>query len=247
MRIALFVPCLVNHLHPEMAIATLEVLEKLGHQVILPKGQTCCGQPMTNSGCFEDARKTTLKLLNAFKEVECDYIVAPAASCLEAAKENFREYDNSPEAEAVIAKLKEFTEFLVDVENLTEFTRPFAHKVSLQLSCHGIRMLSLASSSETMGPGFNKLEQLLSHIDGIDIRYPERKDECCGFGGTFTMDEAAVSGKMGKDKATRHLETGAEYVVGFDPSCMMHLGGVIKKREYPLQMLHVAQVVNQAL
>ena len=103
MKIALFIPCLVNQMMPEVAIATLTLLEKLGHEVIFPKGQTCCGQPMTNSGCFDEAKNTTLKLLNAFKGVDCDAIVCPAASCLVAAKENFHEFDGSQEAQEVIS------------------------------------------------------------------------------------------------------------------------------------------------
>ncbi|SHH30269.1 (Fe-S)-binding protein [Ferrimonas marina] len=247
MKVALFIPCLVNHMVPHVGIATVELLEKLGHRVVLPKGQTCCGQPMTNSGCFEDAKKTTLKLLNAFKGVDCDYIVCPAASCLVAAKENFHEFDDSPEAQAVIGKLKELTEFLHDVEGLERFNKPFPHKVSLQMSCHGIRMLDLATPSETKGYSYNKVEALLSHIEGIEITYPARRDECCGFGGTFALDEGAVSGKMGKDKAQAHADTGADYVVGFDPSCMMHLDGVIRRQQYPVKTLHIAEVINMAL
>lgn len=247
MKIALFIPCLVNNMFPKVGIATVELLEKLGHDVILPKGQTCCGQPMTNSGCFEDAKKTTLKLLNAFKGVECDYIVCPAASCMIAAKENFHEFDCSPEATAVISKLRELTEFLHDVQGLERFNKPFNHKVSLQMSCHGIRMLDLATPSETMGRGYNKVEAVLRHIEGIEITYPERRDECCGFGGTFSMDEGAVAGKMGKDKADYHAATGAQYVVGYDPSCLMHLDGTIRRRKLNIECLHIAELINQAL
>ncbi|MGI2260134.1 (Fe-S)-binding protein [Shewanella sp. GXUN23E] len=247
MKIALFIPCLVNQLMPDVAIATLELLEKLGHEVIFPQGQTCCGQPMTNSGCYNEARNTTLKLLNSFKGVECDAIVCPAASCLVAAKENFHEFDNSPQAQAVIAKLYELTEFLHDVAPIAQFTKAFPHRISLQMSCHGVRMLGLASGSEFMGPAFNKVEAVLCNIPGIEICYPDRKDECCGFGGTFAVDEGAVSAKMGKDKARAHADTGAEYVVGYDPSCMLHLDGMIRRQQLPLQIRHIAQIINGAL
>ncbi|QIZ77133.1 (Fe-S)-binding protein [Ferrimonas lipolytica] len=247
MKIALFTPCLVNQMTPQVGIATVELLEKLGHEVVYPLGQTCCGQPMTNSGCFDDAKKTTLKLLNAFKGVECDYIVCPAASCMIAAKENFHEFDCSPEATAVIGKLKELTEFLFDIDGLKQFNKPFPHRVSMQMSCHGIRMLDLASPSETMGSGYNKMESLLSNINGIELVYPERRDECCGFGGTFALDEGGVSGKMGKDKARAHSNTGADYVVGFDPSCLLHLDGVIRKQGFPIKTLHIAELINNAL
>ena len=247
MKIALFIPCLVNQLMPQVAIATLELLEKLGHQVVLPKGQTCCGQPMTNSGCFNEARSTVMKLLNAFKGVECDAIVCPAASCLVAAKENFHEFDNSPEAQAVINKLYELTEFLHDVAPVEAFTRAFPHKVSMQMSCHGLRMLTLARATETMAPGYNKLEALLNKVPEIEVVYPEPHDECCGFGGTFAMDEGAVSAKMGKDKASAHANTGAQYVVGYDPSCLMHLDGMIRRLQLPIETRHLAQILNEAI
>ncbi len=247
MRVALFIPCLVNQMMPDVGIATLELLEKLGHQVILPSGPTCCGQPMTNSGCFNEAKKTTLKLLNTFKGVECDAIVCPAASCLVAAKENFHEFDTSPEAQSVIDKLYELTEFLHDVSPIQTFSKPFPHKVSLQMSCHGIRMLDLATPSEQMGPRHNKVEAVLSSIPQIDIVYPDRRAECCGFGGTFALDEGAVSAKMGKDKAQAHAATGAAYTVGFDPSCLLHIDGLIKRQTLPIEILHIAQVINAAL
>ncbi|MGX9462326.1 (Fe-S)-binding protein [Shewanella sp. A14] len=247
MKIALFIPCLVNQMMPDVAVATLTLLEKLGHEVIFPAGQTCCGQPMTNSGCFDEAKKTTLKLLNAFKGVECDAIVCPAASCLVAAKENFHEFDDSQEAKDVINKLYELTEFLHDVAPIKSFTRPIAAKISIQMSCHGIRMLSLATPTEQMGKRFNKVEAVLSHIDGLDIVYPERIDECCGFGGTFAVDEGSVSAKMGKDKAQAHADTGAKYIVGFDPSCLMHLDGTIRRQKLPIETRHIAQIINDAL
>ncbi|MDO6678476.1 MULTISPECIES: (Fe-S)-binding protein [unclassified Shewanella] len=247
MKIALFIPCLVNQMLPEVAVATLELLEKLGHEVILPSGQTCCGQPMTNSGCFNEARNTTMKLLNAFKNVECDAIVCPAASCLVAAKENFHEFDNSPEAQKVISKLYELTEFLHDIAPIKQFSKPLNTKVSLQMSCHGIRMLSLATPSESMGRQFNKVEAVLQNIDGLTIVYPDRRDECCGFGGTFAVDEGAVSAKMGKDKAQAHAATQAEFVVGFDPSCLMHLDGMIRRQQLPIQTRHIAQIINSVL
>jgi len=247
MKVALFIPCLVNQMMPHVGIATIELLEKLGHQVILPLGQTCCGQPMTNSGCFNEAKKTTLKLLNAFKGIECDVIVCPAASCLVAAKENFHEFDTSAEAQAVIDKLYELTEFLHDIAPIEKFSKTFAYKISLQMSCHGIRMLSLATPSEQMGPRTNKVEAVLRKIPNIEIVYPDKIDECCGFGGTFAVDEGAVSAKMGKDKAQAHAATGAVYAVGFDPSCLLHLDGMIRRQQLPIKTLHIAEVINAAL
>ncbi|MFN0723098.1 heterodisulfide reductase-related iron-sulfur binding cluster [Vibrio cyclitrophicus] len=164
-----------------------------------------------------------------------------------AAKENFHEFDNSPEAQKVISKLYELTEFLHDIAPIKQFSKPLNTKVSLQMSCHGIRMLSLATPSESMGRQFNKVEAVLQNIDGLTIVYPDRRDECCGFGGTFAVDEGVVSAKMGKDTAQAHAATQAEFVVGFDPSCLMHLDGMIRRQQLPIQTRHIAQIINSVL
>lgn len=247
MRVALFVPCLVNHWSPDVGIATLHVLEKLGHDVVVPLGQTCCGQPMTNSGCYDDARSTALHMLDLFENTACDAIVSPSASCVVAAKENFAEFAPSPETDAVVARLYEFTEFLHDVAPVNSFPQRVDATVSLQLSCHGVHMLGLATPSEVPGQRVDKLAALLGRVDGLSIHWPDPIDECCGFGGSFVKDEPSLSVKMGRDKARAHVAAGADFVVGFDPSCLMHLDGVLRRLEAPTRVRHVAQLLDQAL
>ena len=119
----------------------------------------------------------------------------------------------------------------------------FHHKVSLQNSCHGVRLLHLSSASELNIPHYSKLRHLLSLVEGCEVVEPERPDECCGFGGMFAVEEHSVSGQMGRDKVHRHLATGAEYIVGADCSCLMHQRGIIEREHLPIRTLHIAQIL----
>ena len=122
-------------------------------------------------------------------------------------------------------------EFLHDVVKIDRRLGTFAHKVSLHNSCHGVRELGLSSPSEEHIDKFNKIKDLLQLVDGIDVVEPERPDECCGFGGMFSVEETAVSAQMGLDKVERHIQTGAEYITGPDCSCLMHMAGVARKQD----------------
>jgi len=247
MKIALFVPCLVNHLYPEIARDTLALLEKLGHDVNYPQGQTCCGQLMTNSGCLKQARASVEALGNALLIAPCDAVVAPAASCVVAAKENLERLTSSEEMRGLPPRIYELTEFLHDVAPLDATFRPIRKVVSLQMSCHGLRLLGLGTASElAVAKPVNKLQDLLSKIPELTIAQPSR-DECCGFGGTFSVDERDISGKMANDKVADHLATGAEAIVGYDPSCLMSLGGVVSRKKIPIEVIHFSALLNRAI
>ena len=246
MKIALFVPCLVNHLYPEIARDTLELLEKLGHEVSYPQGQTCCGQLMTNSGCLEQARASVEALGKSLLAEPCDAVVAPAASCVVAARENLERLSSSAAVRALAGKIYELTEFLHDVAPLDVTFEPIRKTVSLQMSCHGLRLLELGTASElVVSRPINKLQALLSRIPELIITEPSR-DECCGFGGTFSVDERDISGKMANDKVADHLTTGAEAIVGYDPSCLMSLGGVVSRKGIPIEVMHFSALLNRA-
>lgn len=247
MKLALFVPCLVNHLYPEIARDTLELLEKLGHEVKYPRGQTCCGQLMTNSGCLEEARASVESLGKALLEEPCDAVVAPAASCVVAARENLERLTSTPELRALGGKIYELTEFLHDVAPFDVPLTPLGKTVSLQMSCHGLRLLELGTASElVVSHPVNKLRALLSKIPELTIKEPSR-DECCGFGGTFSVDERDISGKMANDKVADHLATGAEAIVGYDPSCLMSLEGVVSRKKLPIEVMHFSALLNHAI
>ena len=144
-------------------------------------------------------------------------------------------------------KIMDVVEFLHDVLKVDHVPGKFPHAVSVHNSCHGVRELGLSSPSERHIKPFNKIIDLLNMVEGITIHEPERKDECCGFGGMFSIEEPAVSTRMGEDKIKRHMATGAEYVTGPDSSCLMHMAGIAKKENMPIKFIHVVQILAAGL
>ena len=138
-------------------------------------------------------------------------------------------------------------EFLHDVVKVDKLPGKFPHKVSLHNSCHGVRELGLSSPSEQHEAKFNKIKDLLELKEGIEVVEPERPDECCGFGGMFSVEETAICEQMGKDKVKRHIDTGAEYITGPDCSCLMHMAGVAKKQNLPIQFKHAVEILAEGL
>lgn len=242
MRIGLFIPCYVNQFYPRVAIATLELLERLGVAVDYPRSQTCCGQPMANSG-FEHLTAGCNKLFyenfNAF-----DYIVSPSGSCVLHIKERLKAAGFERESRELRTRVFELTEFLVDVLKAEAPESHFPFKVGIHQGCHGQRGLKLSQMSELTAPPFSKTEFLLKKVNGIEIIDLSRKDECCGFGGAFCVTEEAVSVKMGKDRVHDHIEHGAEYITGNDVSCLMHLEGILKRSGGNAKVIHVAEILN---
>jgi len=247
MTVGLFIPCYVDQFYPKVAIATLELLEKQrinGEtiKVIFPKAQTCCGQPMANSG-FEHLTNTlNERFVEQFGSV--DYIVSPSGSCALHLKEHLHTKANESEAVAVRHRIFELTEFLTDVVNISGLTARFPHKVGLHQSCHGQRGLYLSQMSELVAKPFSKLVHLLSMVDGLSLVDLDRPDECCGFGGTFCVMEEAVSAKMGKDRVADHLRHGAEYITAADMSCLMHLEGILRRQKSATKVIHIAEILN---
>jgi len=202
---------------------------------------------MTNSGCQEEARASVEALGKALLESPCGAVVAPAASCVVAARENLERLTSSRELRGLAEKIYELTEFLHDVAPLDTPLKPLGKTVSLQMSCHGLRLLELGTASElVVSKPVNKLRVLLSKIPELTIMEPSR-DECCGFGGTFSVDERDISGKMANDKVADHLATGAEAIVGYDPSCLMSLGGVVSRKRIPIEVMHFSALLNRAI
>lgn len=241
MQVALFIPCYVNAVFPEVGMASLHLLQQLGVDVVYPKGQTCCGQPMGNAGFEQEARHLAEHFQALFGQY--DYVVGPSASCVSFVRDHYNALlpDHTCEAQK---GAYEICEFIHDVIRPTKLNVSFPHKVSIQNSCHGVRLLGLSSPSERNVPYYNKLRNLLSLVDGIEIVEPERRDECCGFGGMFAVEEHAVSGQMGRDKVMRHVNTGAEYIVGADCSCLMHQNGIIAREKLNIKTLHIAQILS---
>lgn len=241
MQVALFIPCYVNAVFPEVGIASLHLLQQLGVDVVYPKGQTCCGQPMGNAGFEQEARHLAEHFQQLFGQY--DYVVGPSASCVSFVRDHYDTLlpDHACEAQKGVY---EICEFVHDIIRPTKLNVSFPHKVSIQNSCHGVRLLGLSSPSEKNVPYYNKLRDLLSLVNDIEIVEPERRDECCGFGGMFAVEEHAVSGQMGRDKVLRHVNTGAEYIVGADCSCLMHQNGIIAREKLNIKTLHIAQILS---
>lgn len=242
MKIALFIPCYVDQFYPNVAIATLQLLEKLGCDVSYPLTQTCCGQPMANAGFASMTAGCDKNFIDSFSGF--DYIVGPSGSCVLHLKEHLHD-DKRPEQAAAIRKnIYELTEFLTDVLQVKNINASFPHKVGLHISCHGQRMLHLASMSEKVELEFSKAEQLLSQVKGLQLLKTKRLDECCGFGGTFCVTEEAVSVRMGQDRVKEHVYNNVEYITGGDMSCLMHLEGILKRKKSNIKVLHFAEILN---
>jgi L-lactate dehydrogenase complex protein LldE len=245
MIVGLFIPCYVDQFYPNAAIATLQLLEKLGVNVKYPLNQTCCGQPMANSG-YEHLTGGCDKLfIDNFAEF--DYIVAPSGSCVLHVKDHLHSEERPAEAQSIKGKVYELVEFLTDVLKVDKLTAKFPHKVGFHQSCHGQRGLKLSQMSELNAPFFSKPQQLLNMVDGLQLIELQRKDECCGFGGTFCVAEEAVSVKMGKDRVADHINKGAEYITGVDMSCLMHMEGILRRQQSDVKVLHIAEILNSEL
>jgi L-lactate dehydrogenase complex protein LldE len=240
MDVALFVPCYIDQLYPHVAVATLELLEKLGCRVHYPLNQTCCGQPMANAGSGKDSISTMEHFVRTFSGY--DYIVSPSGSCTLHVREHG--HTDQPESHHVQHHTYELSEFLTGVLKVESIPSRFPHRVGLHASCHGLRGLRLGQASELNAPPFNKVRSLLEMVDGIELIDLSRPDECCGFGGTFAVSEEAISVRMGQDRIQDHIAHGAKVITGADMSCLMHLEGLIHRQQIPVRVMHVAEILN---
>ncbi len=244
MSVALFVPCYVDQFYPDVAIATLELLERLGVDVAYPSGQTCCGQPMANTGCTDDTAPVARQVVDLLADY--DAVVCPSGSCTSMIRHHYQEFFSGDQAEryrGVADRTFELCEYLHDELQIDALDARFPHRVSLHQSCHGLRELRLGASSESMVSRIDKVRAVLSLVSDIEWMSPARTDECCGFGGTFSVNEAEVSASMGRDRIADHVDAGSEVLVSADMSCLMHLQGIIRRQQIPLRVMHVAQVL----
>lgn len=242
MTIGLFIPCYIDQFYPHVGIATLELLQKLGLDVHYPLKQTCCGQPLANSGAEKKAIKTYRNFVSNFSEY--DYVVSPSGSCVYHVREHYNILEQTEEVERVRRNTYELCEFLVDILGIDDLKIRFPHKVGIHQSCHGLRGLKLGKSSELIAENYSKVHHLLEKADGIEIIRLDREDECCGFGGTFSVFEPSVSVKMGQERIRDHETNGAEVITATDMSCLMHLEGIIRREKKNLRVMHIAEILN---
>ena len=241
MKVGLFIPCYIDQFYPQVAVATMELLERFNCEVVFPLNQTCCGQPMSNSGFAGMTKGCNKNFIENFSDM--DYIVSPSGSCVLHIKEHLHD-ENESGALHIRKYIYELTEFMVDILKVEYLESRFPYKVGLHVSCHGQRGLHVSSMSELVTPAFSKPEKLLNMVKDLQIMLPERWDECCGFGGTFCVFEEAVSVKMGKDRIKEHEANHVEYITAIDVSCLMHLEGILKRQKSDIQVRHIAEILN---
>jgi L-lactate dehydrogenase complex protein LldE len=228
-RVSLFVTCIVDQVFPQVGIAMTEVLERLGYRVDFPASQTCCGQPAFNSGYPEEARTVARHFLNVFRDAE--YIVVPSGSCASMISHHYAElFGDRPKP---ASRVWEFSKFLLEVAQVEDVGARFEGMVTYHDSCHALRELHIKD-----GP-----RRLLAKVRGLTLREMEPAEECCGFGGTFSVKFPEVSGGMARTKIDSILKTEASTVVSIDSSCLMQLQGVIDRAGLPIRTLHLAEVL----
>jgi L-lactate dehydrogenase complex protein LldE len=236
-KIALFVPCYVDQVVPEVAIATVHLLERLGHDVIYPAEQTCCGQPAFNTGYWPEATELAQRQTRLFLDTGADAVVCPSGSCAAMQKVFYPTLLAGSELESAAQTLAEKTfdlaQFLVGKLGLADVGARFPGSAVLHKSCHALRELGSRSDARV----------LLDHVRDLRMLELPDDEECCGFGGTFAVKYADVSTAMGEVKVQNIVDSGADWVVSGDSSCLLHLGGIIEKRRLRPRTIHLAQVL----
>ena len=237
MRIALFIPCFVDQLIPEVGLDMVRVLRRLRYDVDFPQEQTCCGQPAFNSGYWNDAKPLAERFVSIFSPAEI--IVCPSGSCTTMVRNFYPQLlADSPLREKAIEvgrKVFEFSEFLIRVAKVADVGASFPHRVTYHDACHALRELGIKQ-----GP-----RDLLRHVRGLELVEMPYSEDCCGFGGTFATKFAMISGAMGDTKAGNAETSGAEYVTSTDPSCLLHLDGILRKQNSKVRTIYLASILAQ--
>lgn len=228
MRVALFVPCFVDVLKPEVAVAVCRVLSRLGHEVIYPEGQTCCGQPALNAGYHQDAECLARRLLDLLAKEDPDAVVSPSGSCVSALR------TATGGDHAVLDRVFEFSQFLTDELGVFDLGARFVGRVTWHDACHPLRELGIRE-----GP-----RRLLEAVEGLELIEMEPSDECCGFGGTFAVKAPLVSTGMGERKIRAIEASGAAFVSSTESSCLMQIGGLLEKRGSRVRPIHLAEILE---
>jgi L-lactate dehydrogenase complex protein LldE len=236
MKVDLFIGCFNDTLFPNTGKATVAVLERLGHSVRFPMGQTCCGQMHFNTGYRDEARRLVRRFVEVFSGSEV--VVSPAASCVGMVRELYPTVaeDDAGLAAAVeelVPRVFELSEFLVLDQGVVDTGAYFPHRVAYHPTCHSLRMLKVGDAPL----------RLLRHVRGLELVDLDRADECCGFGGTFAVKNAATSSAILADKVHHLVETEAELCVALDNSCLMHIGGALARHPARMRTMHLAEVL----
>lgn len=236
MKVTLFATCLVDMFQSDVGKATVELLERLGCEIDFPTTQICCGQPSYNSGYVKETKEAMKTMMNAFQDAE--FIVCPSGSCAYM----FHEYQHifkgdpvwEPIAKELATKTFELTQFIVDVLKIEDVGATFHGRVTYHTSCHMTRLLGVKDAPI----------KLLKNVRGVDYTELPLKENCCGFGGTFSVKMGQISEQMVDEKVACVESTNAEYVVSADAGCLMNIGGRMDRKGKPIKALHIAEVLN---
>lgn len=238
MKVALFITCFNDLLFPDVGKAVVELLNRLGHEVVFPEAQTCCGQIHFNTGYRDECVPLVRRFDRAFGEF--DAIVTPSASCAIMVRHHHSTvaaHSGDPGLAATVAEVSprvyELSEFLVDVLGVTDVGAAFAHRVTFHPTCHSLRLLQIG----------DRPRRLLAAVRGLELVELPASAECCGFGGTFAVKNADTSVAMGEDKVAAVVGTGAEVLASADTSCLMHLGGLLSRQGSTVRVMHLAEIL----
>ncbi|PZG02528.1 (Fe-S)-binding protein [Micromonospora deserti] len=238
MRVALFVTCLADTLFPQAAMATVRLLERLGHQVVFPEDQTCCGQMHINTGYPDDALRLVRRHVRVFGRY--DVVVAPSGSCVGSVRHQHamvarRAGDErlASRADEIAGRTYELSEFLVDVLGVTDVGAYYPHRVTYHPTCHSLRMLRVG----------DRPLRLLREVRGLELVELPQAEQCCGFGGTFALKNADTSTAMLADKMRNVLATRADVCTAGDASCLMHIGGGLSRLRAGVRTVHLAEIL----
>jgi L-lactate dehydrogenase complex protein LldE len=235
MKVQLFIPCFIDQLYPQTAFNMVKVLEKATCDVLYNTNQTCCGQPAFNAGFWDDSKEVGTKFIKDFEGT--DYIVAPSASCVGFVRNYYTGlFENSSlhnNVKDISKRLFEFTEFLTDVLKIDNYGAVLNAKATYHDSCAALRECKIKE-----GP-----RKLLNKVKGLELVEMVETETCCGFGGSFAVKFESISIAMADQKVRHALDTGSEYIISTDLSCLMHLDGYIRKKELPIKTMHIADVL----
>lgn len=240
MRIALFSTCIGDVMFPDAIKATAVILSRLGYDVLFPPAQSCCGQMHVNTGYQREAIPQIKNYVDAFADPSIDYVVCPSGSCTGAVREQHEHVAKrygSPAladgARTAAAKTYDLSEFLVDIAQVDDLGAFFPHRVTYHASCHSLRFIEVGE----------RPLQLLRKVEGLELVELPNVEECCGFGGTFSVKNPEVSAAMVSDKVRHIRETKAEYVTAGDASCLMNIGGALSRQHAGVRVLHLAEIL----
>lgn len=229
MRVALFVTCLGDTLFPQTGKAVVDVLERLGHEVVFPREQTCCGQLHANSGYRDEARALARRFARVFGEYEA--VVAPSSSCVGMVREIYPDLD--PALGELGSRVFELSELLVRRLGVEDVGASFPHRVTYHPTCHSLRVTHVGDAPL----------RLLRAVRGLELVELPDAEECCGFGGTFAVKNADTSSAMLADKCTRIEQSGAEFCTAVDGSCLLQIGGGLSRRRSGVRTAHLAEIL----